>query len=44
MHKGDVLQLKMRSDPQGQVGIVALHPNDVPVVPSIILSVMVMGG
>jgi predicted SnoaL-like aldol condensation-catalyzing enzyme len=44
VHKDDVLQLKMRSDPQGQIGIVALHPKDVPVVPSIIFSVMKMGG
>jgi predicted SnoaL-like aldol condensation-catalyzing enzyme len=44
VHKDDVLQLKMRSDPQGQIGIVALHPEDVPVVPSIIFSVMKVGG
>jgi hypothetical protein len=43
VHKDDVLQLKMRSDPQGQIGIVALHPEGVPVVPSIIFSVMQVG-
>jgi hypothetical protein len=43
MHKDDKIQIKMRSDPQGQIGIVALHPSDVPVVPSVIVSLLKMG-
>jgi hypothetical protein len=44
MNKDDTLQIKMRSDPQGQIGIVALEPEGVPVVPAAIVSLMKMGG
>lgn len=44
MRKGDVLRVKMRSDPEGKIGIVVLRPEGIPVVPSVITSLLKVSG
>lgn len=44
MHARDTLQIKMRSDPEGKVGVAAIQPEGVPLVPAAIVSVIRLGG
>ena len=44
LHTGETVQIRMRSDPNGQIGAVAIQPEGVPLVPSAIFSVLAVGG
>jgi len=44
MHKGETIQVKMRSHPDGQVGMVAITPDGVPLVPAAIVTLVRIGG
>jgi hypothetical protein len=43
LHKGESVQVKMRSDPGGQVGAVAIDPKGPPLVPAAIVSLIGLG-
>lgn len=44
MHKGETIQVKMRSHPDGQIGMVAITPEGVPLVPAVIVTLVRIGG
>lgn len=44
MNKGETIQVKMRSQPDGRVGMVAISPEGVPLVPAAIVSLVRIGG
>ena len=43
MHKGETIQEMMRSHPDGQIGMVAIQPDNVPLVPAVIVSLVRVG-
>lgn len=43
MHEGETIQIKMRSQPDGQVGMVAIAPEGAPLVPAVITSLVRVG-
>ena len=43
MHKGETIQIMMRSHPDGQVGMVAIQPEGVPLVPAVIITLVRVG-
>jgi hypothetical protein len=44
LHGGDTIRVKMRAQPAGMVGAVAIAPKGVPLVPAVILSLVRLGG